>query len=70
MATKHEVVLGAEGYIARANRRIKKHRSLTQPRDCRRRRDLVDVLTAFRANVEVQQRRLDGFGHHEAIGHL
>jgi hypothetical protein len=65
---------GAEVYIARANRLIEKHRGLIgrsrNQQNVAAARDVVEVLTILRANVEHRYRRLqrNADRHDEAIG--
>jgi hypothetical protein len=60
MMTKQDF-RGAETYIARADRLIEKHRGLIGRSHNRQNvataRDLVNVLSVFRANVEHRHRR-------------
>jgi hypothetical protein len=75
MVTKQDFT-GAEAYIARADRLIEKHRDLIvrsrNPQIVAAAHALVDVLTAFRTNVENRYRWLqrDAARHDEAIGDL
>jgi hypothetical protein len=61
MGLKQDIA-GAEVYIARANRRIGKHRHLIEHSPNRqtvdRARDVIDVLTILLLNVEHQHHRL------------
>jgi hypothetical protein len=75
MVTKQDFT-GAEAYIARADRVIEKHRGLIgrsrNPQNVAAAHALVDVLTAFRTNVENRYRRLqrDAARQDKAIGDL
>jgi hypothetical protein len=75
MVTKQDFT-GAEAYIARTDRLIEKHRGLISrsrnPQNVAAAHALVDVLTAFRTNVENRYRRLqpDAARHDKAIGDL
>jgi hypothetical protein len=57
-----QAIAGAEAYIARADRRIQKHRGVIDrshnEQTVATAQDLVDVLIKLRANVEYHQRRL------------